>query len=252
MQLEKTELILSRSEKLVVNILKREFAARVQKNPKYSLRAFAQFLKIDQSHLTKIMGGKINLSDKMVLHLCSVLNIKPDILKNETYLRIEDPTFEIIGNWIHFALMELIKTKKFQSDYRWIAEKLNVHITEVELAVERLMEAGILSRGERGEFVLTQKNLEWNSDTKTSYAKKMLQKDLLKKAIDCVDTVEISARENSSLTIAIPMELIPKIKEEIQSFKIKIDKLSDTQENKTAVYQLCLALFPISKSTEDK
>ena len=43
----------------IIEILKKEFEAKKQRNGAYSLRAFARFLEIDPSNLSKIMSYQI-------------------------------------------------------------------------------------------------------------------------------------------------------------------------------------------------
>src|SRR5437868_2316209 len=134
MNLESSEINLSPRELHLIKRLKKEFVSRSQRNSSYSLRAFAKSIHIDQSHLTKILAGKVRLSEKMVLHISSLLGIKPnEIMAPQSYSTIEDTTFEIIGSWVPFAIMELIKTSGFRNDPQWIARKLSVHVKEIQI-----------------------------------------------------------------------------------------------------------------------
>lgn len=53
--------------------LDQELLVRREKNPNYSLRAFANFLQIDASSLSKYISGKRNPSDKTIEYLCDKL-----------------------------------------------------------------------------------------------------------------------------------------------------------------------------------
>ncbi len=251
--MDQEKINLTKPEQFVVDCLRKEFSRRLKKNPSYSIRSFAHSLKIDQSYLTKVIHGKINLSQKMVFHLSSCLNIKPQILKEQlvNYEILEDDKFEVISNWIHFAILELMKVKDFQSTPTWIAKKLDVHTIEVEDAINRLCKLEILSIDPSGELIIASQNFNWNNDAKTTYARKTLQKVYLQQAIEAIDSVDFSERENSSLTVSIPVSLLPELKKEIQNFKNKIDRLCESQSEKNEVYQLCIALFPVLKSKED-
>ena len=241
--------LLSPREDLVVSRLKKEFAKRVQKNPRLSLRAFALSLGIDQSHLSKILAKRVKLSEKMIFHLSSGLGIKPLELDNTSggsFEFIEDEKFEFISDWIHFAILELMKTKGFRYDLKWMAKRIGVNENAIKVAVERLIKLGVLKQVKKGHLTFTHKSLEWNNTAKTSYARKMLQKELLKKSIECIDAVDIQLRENSSLTVALPVDLIPELKREIIKFKNKINDICESHNSCDEVYQLCISLFPIT------
>lgn len=253
MQAEKNvETKSSKREQIVIERLKKEFIERSRKNPSYSMRAFAASLKVDQSHLSKIFSGKLRISEKMIFHLSSILDINPSEFEGRlNYDFIEDTSFEVISNWVHFAILELLKTEDFRSDTKWMAKRLQVSIMEVSGAVERLVQIGAVKKNQAGEIEPTNKNLEWNNSTKTTLARKTLQKEYLKKAITCIDVVDFADRENSSLTLSVPADMMPELKKEILKFKNRIDRLCEAKEQKTQVYQLCLALFPLTELKEN-
>ena len=53
----------------VTETLKNEFIARCQRNESYSLRAYAKYLNVDHSLLTKIFRGQRALSPKMAFQV---------------------------------------------------------------------------------------------------------------------------------------------------------------------------------------
>ena len=59
--------------------LQSAFAQRKTKNPKYSLRAFAQSLNIDSSTLSAILGGKRPITAKRAVKILERLEIKDDM-----------------------------------------------------------------------------------------------------------------------------------------------------------------------------
>ena len=57
--------------------LQNELINRCEKNPNYSLRAFAKSLDIGPSALSQIVRGKRKLTKKMTLRLADRLDISP-------------------------------------------------------------------------------------------------------------------------------------------------------------------------------
>jgi transcriptional regulator with XRE-family HTH domain len=62
-------------EKDIRNYLKEELVRRRSRNPNYSIRAFANFLGISDSFLSKILRGKNLVSHAMLLELGKRLNL---------------------------------------------------------------------------------------------------------------------------------------------------------------------------------
>jgi len=163
-------------------VLKQELAKRVNRNSQYSLRAFARSLDLGASALSQIMDGKRQISDKIIQRLTSKLDLSPqdhkkfiqsvaeykkhsglkrlspsikEALKNKpkqaTAKDLTADIFKAISEWYHSAILELTFTEGFKSDHRWIASQLGIGITEAKLAVERLLELGLLSRNANDE-----------------------------------------------------------------------------------------------------
>src|SRR4051812_24878235 len=100
-------------------ILRNEFVVRFQHNPSYSLRAFARFLEVDQSHLTKILNGVYSPSMKFMQKVGRKLGISPAQISKTAktnFTPLPDDEFKIISEWFHFAILELAKTKDFKTD----------------------------------------------------------------------------------------------------------------------------------------
>ena len=49
----------------MIQILKTEMARRLEKNPQYSIRAFARDLELDQSLLTRVFTGERRISERV-------------------------------------------------------------------------------------------------------------------------------------------------------------------------------------------
>jgi DNA-binding MarR family transcriptional regulator len=240
--------LLTHSEEYIISRLKIEFATRAGNNPSYSLRAFAQSINIDQSHLSNL-SKRVRFSRKMSDHLCSVLKIRDKDLDSgskELYFSMSEDKLELLNDWSHFALLELIKTKSFNPDPSKIARRLRLTPIHVGFVIERLLRLGLIDKN----FKLKKASLEWNDLEKTTVARKLLQKSFLEKASEAIDRVAFEDRENSSLTVAISREKIPDLKKEILRFKNRLDDLCAEHNSKDEVYQLCIALYPLSELGE--
>jgi len=137
-------------------LLEKELESRIKQNPSYSLRAFAQSLKVSHAALSQIINAKRPLTKKMVLRLGHKLELSPESMGS--YLKRYEMTqnslsssiefeqrdqdqFDYISNWYHYAILELIYLKDFNPAPRWIAKRLKISINEVNIAVKRLISA---------------------------------------------------------------------------------------------------------------
>lgn len=234
-------------------IVREEFLRRCKNNPSYSLRSFARQIGVDASLLSKVIRGQRQPSIELIKCVGPLIGLRPQqvskLLKgNEdvAYSRVSDDIFLVISDWFHFAILELIKTKCFESDPAWIAQRLSIHNAEVLSAVERLERLGFIEI-KNGKLSLKAQNNTWANNEMTSAARKTLQKQLATKAKDAIDNVPFELRESGSLTIATPRNLIPEVKKKIQAFRREIDEFIEAQESPDEVYQLVVSFYPLTK-----
>jgi DNA-binding Lrp family transcriptional regulator len=236
--------------------LQREFIRRCKKNPSYSLRAYAQYLEIDQSFLSKLLNGKRKVTSSMEEKFAARLGILPVKGSRRVSRKDEDKAhfvnlledeYETISSWHHFAILELMKTKAFKPDFMKVAQQLGIHTQEVKDAIERLTRLGFIKITDK-KWTLISKNHTWTKTTATSVARRRLQMELSQKSVDSLENIPFSLRENGSLTVAIDSRRLPEFKEKInQVLKELSECLQPNQKNLDAVYQVTLSLFPISK-----
>jgi len=178
--------ISKKSREYVRKLLQQEFIRRSKKNPSYSMRAFSNFLQMDQSNLTKVLGGQRNLSKKLTLQVYEKLGVDPASMpaviqrtqNQDQFQNLEDTEFAIISEWYHFAILELLKTKFPVNDTHAVAEKLSITLEEATQAFDRLQSVGLI-RKDRIKWRLNSANNSWSSLEKSSEARKVLQKKLL-------------------------------------------------------------------------
>ncbi|MEK7691021.1 MAG: TIGR02147 family protein, partial [Bdellovibrionota bacterium] len=155
-----------------------ELESRCQRNPKYSLRAFARDLAISAPRLSRVLSGtegisrsaatslgkRLGLSKEETTHLCYLAEsqfarsrIRRAQARKLIELRagadsnLQLDAFKIVSDWYHFALLELTLTTGFQNDPDWMARQLGISIHEVRGALERLKRLDALTETE-GHF----------------------------------------------------------------------------------------------------
>lgn len=247
--------------------LEAELARRCEQNPSYSLRAFAKSLGIEASPLSAMIRGKRTITTKTIEKLGKRLGLTP--LQLERYSQTDDldqdlenrqknfkdlslHMYHLISEWYHFAILELMLTKEFRSDPKWVAKALGITVSEVNISLNRMQDLELLEIGKNGEWIdLTGGKTNLGPSDYTDIALKKYQKKILEMASVAVDEVPLDLRDQTGTTFAIETSKIPEAKKLITKFRREMGRLL-TGKNADEVYQLSVSLFPLSKIKETK
>ncbi|HWY77986.1 MAG TPA: hypothetical protein VN281_20395 [Verrucomicrobiae bacterium] len=112
--------------------LQAEFERRHQRNPRYSLRAFARYLGTDHSTLSQIIRSRRNLSPRMVRQFGGRLGLGPGAIV-ETCVQQQAE-----------AILRLARLPGFRANSRWIATRTGIPLDAVNTAVHWLLHRGDL------------------------------------------------------------------------------------------------------------
>lgn len=140
--------------------LELEFAARRDKNCRYSLRAFAKFLGADHSTVAQILRGtrpvpavrirawgkKLGLGAEEISAYIAAGHV-PEAAVLERQRQLVHWTAEamsIVSEPLHYEILRLSRTKAFRADCRWIAGQTGFTADEVNVAVSRLLRLGLI------------------------------------------------------------------------------------------------------------
>lgn len=248
-----------------IQILKSEFATRSQRNPSYSIRAFAKHLGISHTGLSLIMAGKRPLSQKASIQIAERLNLDPmrtKILqglrvkslsvrkKNTAYDQIDLETFAFISDWLHYAILSLIDIDPRNLDSKYCAKRLGVSETYARITIERLKKLGMIQETD-GVFSATGKPIRIDNNITTAAAKKY-QQQLLEKALDSLNMGSFDVHDFSSMTMAIDPELIPYARGKIRSFRRQLCADLESKGTQKEVYNLTIQIYPISQKVENE
>jgi transcriptional regulator with XRE-family HTH domain len=136
--------------------LQAELAARCERNPGYSLRAFANYLGIDHATLSQLMRGKRTMTEATVRRLGERIGLasgevdayasrgEPVQAGSAQVRALAEDAAQVFGRWHAFAILELMRLRAFRPDVRWIARVLGVSATEVQVALQHLLRLGFL------------------------------------------------------------------------------------------------------------
>lgn len=227
--------------------LQAEFSRRLRSNERYSLRSFAAFLEIDPSSLSRILAGKKQVSHTKIDALCKKIGCMSPTQKtnDEVFDSVELDTFTVISDWYHFAILDLVLLKTFQSSPQWIARKLGIEPFEALGAVERLKRLGLLQI-QNGKLVKAKSFYTNYSEGMTSAAHKEYQRQIIKMSLNAVDNCPQELKDITSITIAADSKKLELAKEKIKNFRRELCNFLEDGE-KDSVFHLALQLYPVTQ-----
>lgn len=240
-----------------------EYVKRREKNSSYSIRAFSNYLGLASGTVSHLLSGKRSPSKQyaeniittiganpqerdMILESLGKAEIKQATMTNfENYQQLSMDAFKMMADWYHYAILEMMYLEDFRYDYKWMANQLDISVTETRQAVDRLVRLELIEIKE-DSLVRSESFFTNGDDVLTSAAHKKLQKHVLKMALNAIDNVEISKKDISSMTMAIDPKKIPEAKKKITEFRRSLCAFLENGE-RTQVYNLGIQIYPISK-----
>lgn len=247
--------------------LQQEYIRRCRGNSRYSLRSYARNLGVEPSALSKILHGKRRVTKNMLNRLGNAIGIAPQelrifesaIIRKRNRLQIESiddrfnqlalDSFQVISDWYHYAILELISINGFKPDAGWVSHKLGIGVSEVKIALERLGRLQLLEIKEDGSWVNKSGNNTTVGNEFSALAFRTLQKQVLEMAIQALETIPMEERDQSSMTMAIDTKLLPEAKVMIRKFRRQLCKLLQSNKSPDQVYQLGISLYPLTNKS---
>jgi len=124
-----------------------EYARRIKKNRKYSLRAFAKYLGLNHSSLSRIIRGKQKPTLRLVEQVSKKLTADPKTLskwKKDISKELTSKGLTQDLEWLCMVITHLLKQSDFSPNTFWIAGKLGIPFNEVNIALSWMCSQGEL------------------------------------------------------------------------------------------------------------
>lgn len=231
--------------------LKSELNRRIADNEAYSLRAFARFLKMDPSTLSKIFRGHRKLGPKAQTNLLTKLNAHFEEA-SEFFAQIPDDAYDLMPEWYDTAILEQITVTGFKATKKSLAQAFELSEKQIESALLRLKKLKLIRISTAGIVIDATSGQTTNvTPYSTTATKRNLQKQFLKKAIASIDVDPIEDRDMTTITCAIDTEKLPMAKERIKAFRREMSELLTSGRKSNRTYNLTIALYPVTKDTKE-
>ncbi|CAN5578156.1 hypothetical protein BH09PLA1_BH09PLA1_14350 [soil metagenome] len=244
-------------------VLQAELARRCAKNPRYSLRSFAEQLKIDHATLSQLLRGRRAITPRTIDLLGRRLKLSERDI--ETYVAYEQlvssahvdtddlrqltaDAAEVVADLHHFAILELTHLRDFRPDTRWIARVLGRSVDDVNLAIQRLLRLGLLEMADQNRWIDRSGSTVAHLGEFAHIVIRRLSEQARKLSLRSLKQVPASYRVHTSTTMAIATRDLPKATEHIARFRRQLEKLLSNDRSNCAddVYHLRVELFPIT------
>lgn len=232
-------------------------------NPHYSLRAYARDIGIHPATLSQIINGKRALPVKDSEKVIKKLNLGPkerslfidSLSKSKTYnqikisdednrLLLDESYYKIIGEWEHYAVLELFNIEDFARTKEDIAFRLDLTPNRTDVVINNLMICRLVETDEEGKLVKIPSDVKTTEDI-VSQALRDSHKEAMQMGIAKIDEITVELRDFSSTTLAIDLQRLPEAKALIREFRLKMATLVK-QGNRKEVYQLAVQFYPLS------
>lgn len=255
--------------------LKDELARRCEKNPSYSLRAFAKALDVDAGTLSKILSGQQTLSFKMAQRFIPKLELDP-AEETQFYQSLSDDRgtrslkyanshkalgereykgdglnidyYRVIADWYHLALLELTIVPGFKPTARYVSHELGISLMEAKLALERLVSLGLLVE-KNGRYSKSKQKLSTTDRHLTTPALRKNQRQFLEKAIHSLENDPIEQRSHTNMIMAVNTSKIETAKKMIREFQMALCNYLESGP-RDRVFNMSVALFPVQRNKE--
>lgn len=241
---------------------------RCQRNPRYSLRAFARDLGISAPRLSRVLNGLHGLSVAAAQEIASRLGLskaeqalfcalvesehaRAPVRREAARKRASEletdfesvgvDSFRAISDWYHLAILELTLVEGFEDSATWIARELGITTIEARGAIDRLIRLELLERN-AGKLRATGSHFV-NPDGVPSDAVRKFHSQVIARALQSVDLQTAAERELSSLTLAIDESDLPQARGLIREFTRRFGALVGKGTRKTRVYNLSVQFF---------
>jgi uncharacterized protein (TIGR02147 family) len=163
--------------------------------------------------------------------------------------KLDGPLFEYLTHWYYPVVRELAARDDFQEDPAWIVSQIRPAIEprQAKAALATLEKLGLLVRGAAGTLARGEASLTTGHEVR-SVVVPAYHLQMIEQAAKAVERVVPEERDVSALTVCIKESTLADLKARIHRFREEMMDRCDSEESPERVYQLCIQLFPLSRS----
>jgi uncharacterized protein (TIGR02147 family) len=247
----------------------------------FSYRAFSKMAGIaTSSFFFHVIEGKRNLTKATVLKISSAIGHDREdadffenlvffnqaksiaektlyysrLIENRKTLNFEEipkDRFEFYRTWYHSVVREVITLFDFQDDFEKLGSFIvpPIRAIEAKKSVALLEKLGFIEKGKDGKYHQTTTLINVKVSAREAFIIEKFQMEMLEVALRAYNCIPVHNRMSLSTTITVSEETFELFKLRLREMQRQLMEISNLDSKPTAVYQLTVNLFPISKST---
>jgi len=258
------------------------YDAKKAANPRFSHRAFVRRTgQKSPSLLADVIQGRRNLTSTTAKAFCRAMGLEgaesrffqllaaleraeTNKQKSEIWHRIaaskhfrdarrlETEAFEYLSHWYYPAIKELANRPDFKPDAAWVCQHIRPELTleEAQSALKVLFSLGMLTQSSDGTVSVVDANIVTTPEI-TWLALQNYYQGMLTRARDALVEFKAAERHYSTITVAIPRSMVPKLKEELTQMTNRLVTLCEEDpSDRDQVIQINLNFHPLSSSRD--
>lgn len=242
-------------------LLLKELTARKNRNPSYSLRAFARDLGVSPAALSQYLARKRELSKKNRESIIERMKLSPGEQESlwisarpiarapSNYSQIAEDTFRVISDWISLATLNLAHLPQNKAEASWIAKRLAVSVENAKETLERLIRMGLIEV-KNGRMSRTTQSFATTTDI-PSEAIKRFHLGVIRKAEQALMDLPVELRDITAITMPTDPSKLEAAKKILTKTRRQIADLVSKGEP-SEVYVLAIQLFPFTQKVSER
>jgi len=260
--------------------LKAMFQYRKETTPGYSHRYFARMAGFASPNFLKLVidakrsltstsisqvakGFKLKKPEREFFENLVYMNQAEDLAEKDHYYRkmitlsprgsikkIDQAQYDYFSRWYLPVIRELSVFGDRSQTAEQIAGRLNppVRIKEVENALDRLMQLGLIRKDAQGRWEQTSALLSTGPEVKSVLIANF-HREMIRLADTAIERFPAEKRDITALTLSIGKDRLPELKEKITEFRQEILKSFAGDTEPDQVIQINIQVFPVTRTT---
>lgn len=166
--------------------------------------------------------------------------------------QLASPELVYFSDWSTVALRALIGISTNTSDIAALGQKLSPAISaqDANTALDVLTKLGLVQPDGKGGYDVTDRIVTSGSDIQSS-AVRQYHRRTLELAQESLDRHPPEERDISSVTLSLPHDDVPEIKERIAEFRRGLLQFARASQGADRIYNLNVSFFPMSETIAD-
>ena len=158
---------------------------------------------------------------------------------------------EILGQWHHLAIRSLLEMRPDPGDWDTLGKRLQPPKTAaaVRRSVELLERGGLVEKLSDGLWHATEKSVTTPAEVGMP-ALRTFHRDCLQLAGAAIEETPPDRRNITGITMGISERTYRVLCDRLTELRLELARLAEADEEADRVYQLTLALFPLSRGEE--